>query len=118
MTDGFIGRDGSEKRAVDCRGPSRRWRVLNKLQRAVAALTLTVAAIAGCADPADEDPNEGDGVTAVSGAGATATSQWVDAWASGPQLVETANLPPAPGLSGNTLRQLVHVSVGGTWLRM
>ena len=43
---------------------------------------------------------------------------WVGTWASGPQLVETANLPPAPGLFGNTLRQVVYVSIGGNQLRV
>jgi lysophospholipase L1-like esterase len=32
--------------------------------------------------------------------------------------VEPANLPPQPGLSGNTLRQVVHVSVGGARMRV
>lgn len=43
---------------------------------------------------------------------------WVGTWGTAPQLVEPANLPPAPGLAGNTLRQVVHVSLGGTRLRM
>ncbi|MDP9349208.1 MAG: SGNH/GDSL hydrolase family protein [Gemmatimonadota bacterium] len=43
---------------------------------------------------------------------------WVGTWGTAPQLVEPANLPPAPGLTGNTLRQVVHVSLGGSRLRM
>jgi lysophospholipase L1-like esterase len=35
-----------------------------------------------------------------------------------PQLTEPRNLPPAPGLTGSTLRQLVHLSVGGPRLRL
>jgi lysophospholipase L1-like esterase len=54
----------------------------------------------------------------VLSAAATASGQWVDTWASGRQLVETANLPPAPGLNGNTLRQVVHVSIGGNFLKV
>jgi lysophospholipase L1-like esterase len=69
----------------------------------------------GCGDVTDDDGAEG---TAASSAAATAAQQWVDSWSSAPQLVETANLPPAPGLSGNTLRQVVHASVGGTWLKV
>jgi len=43
---------------------------------------------------------------------------WVGTWATSQQLVEPANMPPAPGLSGNTLRQVVHASVGGGRLRV
>ncbi len=43
---------------------------------------------------------------------------WVGTWATAPQLVETGNAPPAPGLSNNTLRQIVRVSIGGDSLRV
>ncbi|MDR1763312.1 MAG: GDSL-type esterase/lipase family protein [Dysgonamonadaceae bacterium] len=43
---------------------------------------------------------------------------WVGTWATAPQLVEPGNMPPAPGLSGNTLRQTVRVSIGGERLRI
>jgi lysophospholipase L1-like esterase len=43
---------------------------------------------------------------------------WVGAWGCAPQLTEPANLPPAPGLSGNTLRQIVRVTLGGKELRV
>jgi lysophospholipase L1-like esterase len=78
---------------------------------------VSLAVLAGCADAQDDEPGGGDETTSVVGA-ATAAQQWVDSWACGPQLVETANLPPAPGLSGNTLRQLVHASVGGTFVKV
>jgi lysophospholipase L1-like esterase len=61
------------------------------------------------------------------GAGAAATggapsnggaSHWVGTWACAPQTTEPNNLPPSPGLSGNTLRQMVRVSIGGTVLRL
>jgi lysophospholipase L1-like esterase len=42
---------------------------------------------------------------------------WVGTWAAAPQLTEAANLPPA-SLSNSTLRQIVHVSVGGSRLRV
>lgn len=45
-------------------------------------------------------------------------SRWVGAWASAPQLTEPGNLPPAPGLADTTLRQIVHVSLGGKQLRV
>ena len=46
------------------------------------------------------------------------SSKWVGTWSTAPQLVETGNNPPSPGLSNNTLRQIVHVSLGGDSLRM
>ena len=44
--------------------------------------------------------------------------EWVGTWGTAVQLTEPSNLPPSPGLSGNTLRQVVHVSLGGSRLRM
>src|SRR5580692_269188 len=43
---------------------------------------------------------------------------WVGTWGTSPQLTEPRNLPPPPGLSGNTLRQIVQVSIGGEKLRV
>jgi len=45
-------------------------------------------------------------------------SHWVGTWSTGSQLVEPRNLPPEPGLTNNTLRQVVHVSIGGKLLRL
>jgi lysophospholipase L1-like esterase len=42
---------------------------------------------------------------------------WVTTWGCGPQLTEPANLPPAP-LANSTLRQFVHVTIGGNHLRV
>jgi lysophospholipase L1-like esterase len=42
----------------------------------------------------------------------------VGTWTAAQQLVEPRNLPPAPGLSGSTLRQVIHTSVGGSTLRV
>lgn len=50
--------------------------------------------------------------------GAGAKPAWVGTWATSQQLVEPANMPPAPGLAGNTLRQVVHGSIGGRRLRV
>jgi lysophospholipase L1-like esterase len=44
--------------------------------------------------------------------------RWVGTWATAPQLVEPNNLPPEPGLSNNTLRQIVRVSLGGNKVRV
>jgi lysophospholipase L1-like esterase len=43
---------------------------------------------------------------------------WIGTWASAQQLTEPGNLPPAPGLSNNTLRQVIHVTLGGSQLRV
>lgn len=43
---------------------------------------------------------------------------WVGTWSTAPQLVEPNNMPPAPGLTNNTLRQIVCVSIGGDSLRV
>jgi len=42
---------------------------------------------------------------------------WVGTWSGAPQLTETANLPPA-SLTNAALRQVVHVSVGGSQLKV
>ena len=55
----------------------------------------------------------------LSGQSVTGTSkQWVGTWHTGLQLVETRNNPPSPGLTGNSLRQVVRVSIGGEVLRL
>ena len=56
-----------------------------------------------CAQPAPVAPDQG--------------WHWVGAWGAAPQLTEPKNLPPPPGLRGGTLRQIVHVSMGGKKLR-
>ncbi len=43
---------------------------------------------------------------------------WVGTWAAAPQLPEPHNVPPAPGIEGNTLRQIVRVSIGGRRVRV
>jgi len=46
-----------------------------------------------------------------------ADAHWVGTWGCGPQLTEPSNLPPAP-LANSTLRQFVHVTIGGNHLRV
>ena len=43
---------------------------------------------------------------------------WLGTWTASPQLVEPRNMPPAPGLTGSTLRQVFHVSIGGPVIRL
>ncbi len=45
-------------------------------------------------------------------------THWVGTWAASPQLGDATNGPPAPGFAGSTLRQIVHVSVGGKRIRL
>ena len=45
-------------------------------------------------------------------------SGWVTSWATALQVAEPHNLPPAPGLAGNSFRQTVQVSLGGEELRL
>jgi lysophospholipase L1-like esterase len=46
------------------------------------------------------------------------TTNWFGTWATAPQLVEPSNMPPAPGITNNTIRQLVRVSIGGECLKL
>jgi lysophospholipase L1-like esterase len=48
----------------------------------------------------------------------TTGTTWVGTWGTAPQLTESSNMPPSPGLSNNTLRQVVRVSIGGDQVRL
>ncbi|MCC8246258.1 SGNH/GDSL hydrolase family protein [Saccharothrix luteola] len=58
------------------------------------------------------------------GSAPASAERWVHTWASMPQLTESSNMPPAPFtqngvvMANATLRQTVHVSVGGDQLRL
>ncbi|WP_437839219.1 SGNH/GDSL hydrolase family protein [Sorangium sp. So ce1153] len=79
------------------------------------------------------DGGEGGGGNGAGASGATGTGgsggdggaggsagerRWVGTWTTGPQLTETNNNPPAPGLANNTLRQVVYTSIGGSNVRL
>ena len=49
---------------------------------------------------------------------AMADGHWVGTWGTAPQLVESHNNPPSPGLGNNSLRQIVQVSIGGEKVRL
>lgn len=51
-------------------------------------------------------------------ANATDKDVWVGTWACSPQLVDSSVAPPNPDFADTTLRQIVHVSVGGTRIRV
>ena len=52
-----------------------------------------------------------------SGGGSTGASHWVGTWTASPYPVPSGNLPPA-SLSGSVLRQVTHVSLGGSQIRV
>jgi lysophospholipase L1-like esterase len=49
---------------------------------------------------------------------APAATRWVATWAASPQLVEPANLPPAPGFADTTVRQCLRTSIPGRRIRV
>jgi lysophospholipase L1-like esterase len=58
-------------------------------------------------------------LVALTGASAIGSEErWVGTWAASPQLTEPANMPPEPGLADVTLRQVVHISLGGKRMRI
>ncbi|SED98658.1 MULTISPECIES: SGNH/GDSL hydrolase family protein [Streptomyces] len=81
---------------------------------AAAVLTVTGVATSSAAG----------GERTTSTAQVAAAGHWVNTWTSMPQLTEPGNMPPAPFtqpgrvLADSTVRQTVHVSVGGTHLRL
>jgi hypothetical protein len=46
------------------------------------------------------------------------TKRWVGTWTTAPQLVEPGNMPPSPGLTNNSLRHVLRVSIGGDTIRV
>jgi lysophospholipase L1-like esterase len=54
----------------------------------------------------------------IAASASDADGHWVGAWVSAQQLVEPGNMPPAPGLSGNTLRQIVQPAADGRRVRL
>jgi lysophospholipase L1-like esterase len=57
-------------------------------------------------------------ITLFGGGAAAGEGRWVGSWAASPQRTEPANMPPAPGLGDATLRQIIHVSLGGRCVRV
>jgi lysophospholipase L1-like esterase len=46
------------------------------------------------------------------------TQNWTGTWVTAQMLVEPNNMPPAPGLTQNTLRQIIKVSLGGKRIKL
>jgi lysophospholipase L1-like esterase len=43
---------------------------------------------------------------------------WVGTWSTAPQQMRSNDMPPSPGLTNNSLRQVVRVSIGGSTIRL
>lgn len=56
--------------------------------------------------------------SSITAQGKSKTENWVGTWACAQMQVEPNNMPPAPGLSENTLRQIIRVSIGGKRMRL
>ena len=78
--------------------------------RAVLAVLLGLAPLSAC--------TAGEPVQLSAALQPKRSVGWVGAWATAPQLTEPKNLPPAPGLSGNTLRQYVFPTLAGSSVRL
>jgi lysophospholipase L1-like esterase len=94
-----------------------------------AVLPLLIGALATAGSPVSQAAVDTRAVAAddlsVFGSGARQPAgHWVDTWVSMPQLTEPGNMPPAPFtqpnlvLADSTVRQTIHVSVGGRVLRL
>jgi hypothetical protein len=86
---------------------------------------MLVACALGCTSNSDQDSRTPAGSGGMSGAGGatgassgTDATDWVGTWANAPMLVDSGNLPPDPGLSGNTLRQVLLTSIAGEGFRV
>jgi lysophospholipase L1-like esterase len=88
------------------------------LHRGWFGVSLLAIALAGCAMKKDEVPPVVPSNAAPSKATPSAEAPWVGTWASAPQLTEPGNMPPEPGLAGNTLRQNVFTTVAGRRARV
>jgi lysophospholipase L1-like esterase len=78
------------------------------------------AGTAGASGEAAAGQGGSGGANSTGGApvGGTGSPGWVGTWVTSQQLTEPANLPPSPGLTESSLRQVVRVSIGGKRLRV
>jgi lysophospholipase L1-like esterase len=84
-----------------------------------AAAGGTATGGAGASNGGSTSGRGGSVTGGAAGAGGMPGSGWVGTWATAQQLTEMANLPPTPpGLTNNTLRQIVYVSIGGSRVRV
>jgi lysophospholipase L1-like esterase len=78
--------------------------VIRRARATAALLTLAVLALS----PAVADTR----------GRAAGVGRWIASWAAAPQLTEPANMPPPPGLGGQTLRQVLQPSLTGRRMRL
>ncbi|WP_371479182.1 SGNH/GDSL hydrolase family protein [Kitasatospora sp. NBC_00315] len=95
------------------------------MKRTPSVAALAVAGVLCAAGLATAPATGGSAAAAPADAGShLPPGHWVSTWTAMPQLTEPANLPPAPFtrenlvLDDTTLRQTVHLSVGGRHLRL
>lgn len=87
-------------------------------------VTLAVATAGLLVPSAAGAPRSGTSHSSGYATPTTKGAHWVNTWAAMPQLTESSNMPPAPFTQSNrvfenaTLRQTVHVTVGGRYTRI
>lgn len=107
----------------------RRWTTTTVAVAATVTLAVTAAALGGraVADRAGTGSHAAPQAARHASAANAADRRhehWVDTWTSMPQLTEPGNMPPAPYtedgavFTDTTLRQTVHVTLGGRYLRL
>ena len=90
-------------------------------RRSLASLFAAAAVAAAVAAPVAVKSLS---TTADRPASASTTGAWIHSWTAMPQLTEPGNLPPAPFtqpdrvFADSTVRQTIHISVGGRQLRL
>jgi lysophospholipase L1-like esterase len=72
---------------------------ISRIFKSIAFIALSIVLLTSCTDPKN-------------------SQHWVGTWTTAQQLVEPHNMPPEPGLTDNTLRQVLRVSIGGDSMRI
>src|SRR4029078_11351149 len=95
-------------------GPSSMW------SRYALVVTPAVVVLAGCPSTRRDSGAGGSasgGDEGIGGSGGTGAQDWGGTWTASPYPVDAGNQPPAP-LSNAVLRQVAHVSLGGSRIRV
>jgi lysophospholipase L1-like esterase len=83
-------------------------------------VTAAVVVLGGCPSTRGDSGAGGSASgdhDGIGGSGGTGAQDWVGTWTASPYPVDAGNQPPAP-LSNTVLRQVAHVSLGGSRLRV
>ena len=86
--------------------------VVSAKRRAFFAAAVLALAVAGCSGEADAVPD------ATIGQSCLGAADWVGTWSASPMPADASWGPPNTGFEDQTLRQIVHISVGGPQLRV